>query len=365
MRVSVVLATYNGEAFLGEQLGSLTVQTARPHELVVADDGSTDATLGIVEAFARSAPFPVRVHRNPGTLGFTENFLRAAGQAEGDVLAFCDQDDVWRPEKLERCLAMLDDPDVVMAIHAGQVVDATLTRRGRRHPDFARDGAVERMGPVLMNGIVPGFALVFKRVVTDRLLAAWPAERYAEAFRKHGNLMGHDLLAYGTARSIGRVAYTAAVLADYRVHARNVTATEAPFAPALERVGGMLQDTRLPDASLYAHYADRWQQEVRVLEAIMANDPGLVGLRHLHAYLSNRSRTFAERAALYEGETPGRRVACFLGMVRGGSYGSRKAGRLGLRSAAKDLAFCLAPRVMRHPNAPATASAGQGGGLRW
>ena len=71
MDISVAMCTYNGSKFLAEQLSSIREQTKLPHELVICDDGSTDATPRIVHAFALDAPFPVRFFRNQATLGST------------------------------------------------------------------------------------------------------------------------------------------------------------------------------------------------------------------------------------------------------------------------------------------------------
>ena len=64
MKFSVAMCTYNGARFLREQLDSIAAQTRPPDELVVCDDRSTDGTTAVVEAFAASAPFPVRLHVN-------------------------------------------------------------------------------------------------------------------------------------------------------------------------------------------------------------------------------------------------------------------------------------------------------------
>src|SRR5512140_3115663 len=79
IRISVALCSYNGERYLGEQLRSIGCQTRVPDELVVVDDGSSDATEVIVRDFAREAPFPVRWHRNAQNLGVARNFERAIG----------------------------------------------------------------------------------------------------------------------------------------------------------------------------------------------------------------------------------------------------------------------------------------------
>ncbi len=100
MRISVAMATRDGARFLEKQLASLAAQTRRPDELVVSDDASTDGTVAILERFADRAPFPVRMVQNPEPLGVIGNFERVIRLADGDVIALCDQDDEWLPEKL-------------------------------------------------------------------------------------------------------------------------------------------------------------------------------------------------------------------------------------------------------------------------
>ena len=83
MKISIAMATYNGAKYIRDQLDTLGRQTLPPVELVVTDDGSTDATLSIVEAFSAVAPFPVRIIRNTNRLGYEENFLKAASLCAG------------------------------------------------------------------------------------------------------------------------------------------------------------------------------------------------------------------------------------------------------------------------------------------
>jgi glycosyltransferase involved in cell wall biosynthesis len=95
------MCTFNGARFVGDQLASLDSQRRLPDELVVADDGSEDGTVELIRDFARAAPFPVRIDRNPARLGSTRNFEQVIRRADGDVIALSDQDDVWLPRKLE------------------------------------------------------------------------------------------------------------------------------------------------------------------------------------------------------------------------------------------------------------------------
>ena len=94
LRISVAMATWNGERFVGEQLESIARQSRLPDEVVLSDDASADRTLEIARAFARKAPFDVVVLGNDERVGHGENFFRAMRACKGDVIALSDQDDV-------------------------------------------------------------------------------------------------------------------------------------------------------------------------------------------------------------------------------------------------------------------------------
>ena len=104
--ISVAMTTFNGAAYLEEQLNSLLDQRHLPLELVIGDDGSEDETLVILERFAGRAPFPVLVQRNVRRLGFRENFIRTAERCRGELITFCDQDDIWHPDNLLKVAGM-------------------------------------------------------------------------------------------------------------------------------------------------------------------------------------------------------------------------------------------------------------------
>lgn len=101
MRISIAMATYNGEKYLQEQLDSFLNQTRLPDELVISDDCSTDNTLQILENFAQSAPFDVKIYQNDHNLGFTRNFENVLKKTSGDIIFLSDQDDIWFSNKIE------------------------------------------------------------------------------------------------------------------------------------------------------------------------------------------------------------------------------------------------------------------------
>src|SRR5678816_749736 len=93
LNVSVALCTYNGEAFLREQLQSIASQSRLPDELVLFDDHSKDLTLSIAYSFAQSAQFAMRIHESPVNRGPIESFSQAIDLCSGDVIVLRDQDD--------------------------------------------------------------------------------------------------------------------------------------------------------------------------------------------------------------------------------------------------------------------------------
>jgi glycosyltransferase involved in cell wall biosynthesis len=106
--VHILLATYNGEQYLQEQLESIENQTYINWTLTVSDDGSTDKTLDIIESFSKNVTQKIIILRGPKLGSSTANFFHLITQASiesiKDLYAFCDQDDVWHKDKLERAV---------------------------------------------------------------------------------------------------------------------------------------------------------------------------------------------------------------------------------------------------------------------
>ncbi len=100
--VSVAMCTYNGEAYLREQLESVIYQSQPPDEVVICDDRSTDATWSILESYWRQLPSLIKLHRNKTNLGPVKNFEKAISLCTREFIALCDQDDVWHYDKLQK-----------------------------------------------------------------------------------------------------------------------------------------------------------------------------------------------------------------------------------------------------------------------
>jgi hypothetical protein len=148
-RIALLLSTFNGARFLAAQLDSLLAQTHAQWRLIWRDDGSSDETVALMQAFAAAlGPDRCQCLADSGQhLGATASFMAllrgAAADAANHAAAFVDQDDVWLPEKLARGLAALERTaaDRPMLYCARQVlVDAELRRIGLSGPPARRPG---------------------------------------------------------------------------------------------------------------------------------------------------------------------------------------------------------------------------------
>ena len=213
--ISVAMATYNGGKFLREQLDSLAKQTAKPAELVVCDDISSDATVQLLGDFARSASFPVHVHINDSRLGFGDNFLKAALLCKSSLIAFCDQDDVWYPQKLETCARALADCNADLCAHDADLCGISGELIG--YHSAGVDGGT--YGPLRLDpwGTFFGFTCTFRRSLLE---IASPAIRKSDD--QDRRLLSHDGWIYFLAHSFGRIVYLAEPLAKYRQHGTNL-----------------------------------------------------------------------------------------------------------------------------------------------
>ena len=106
MKISVVMATYNGEKYLDQQIRSILNQTCKPDEFIVCDDNSSDGTITILEKYRQLSQLSYVV--NTSRLGVINNFVKAVSlAAAGNYISLADQDDEWMPDKLEKCAALL------------------------------------------------------------------------------------------------------------------------------------------------------------------------------------------------------------------------------------------------------------------
>jgi len=218
MKISVALCTYNGARFLQEQLDSLLAQDRLPDEIVVCDDGSTDQTIPILEAFQAKVTFPVVLHRNPVNFGPAKNFENAIKLCCGDLIALADQDDIWLPEKLALSEQyFIKHPNSEVVFSNGLVVNSDLAplnytlwdQVGFTPSECQKVCRNQGLEVLLKHVVVTGATMVIKASILERAL---PIPR----------LWMHDAWIAIIAATSGTLGVVQAPLFLYRQHAANV-----------------------------------------------------------------------------------------------------------------------------------------------
>jgi glycosyltransferase involved in cell wall biosynthesis len=219
--ISVALCTYNGARFLPEQVRSICSQDRPPREIVLSDDGSTDSSVEVVRrtmaqcGAASSIDLVVRENARP--LGVTRNFEQAVSTCGQDLVALCDQDDVWHPGRLARMAAPFEARPDLMLLHTdARLVDAQLAPLGHslfdalevRPAELAAIAGGRAFDVLLRRNLVTGATAVFRRGL---LKTALP-------FSKE---WVHDEWLAVLAAATGRMDVLAEPLIDYRQHGNN------------------------------------------------------------------------------------------------------------------------------------------------
>ncbi|WP_320110156.1 glycosyltransferase family 2 protein [Pseudomonas asplenii] len=229
MKVSILMCTYNGQRFLAEQINSFERQSHRNWSLAVSDDGSSDATLDIVNRCTSDWPTGrLKVFSGP-CKGFVANFLSLTfrPEVEADFYAWSDQDDIWTEDKLETALMWLQGiAEHVPALYCGRTqliselgIATGQSPRFSQPPDFAN---------ALVQSIGGGNTMVFNHAARELLREAGADVAIAS----------HDWWAYqlvSGARN-GVVFYDPQAKTLYRQHGANLVGSNAGWLARFHRI---------------------------------------------------------------------------------------------------------------------------------
>lgn len=261
MRISVAMATCNGEKHLREQMQSIAAQTHPPDELIVSDDASSDKTLAVIREFTQSVPFPVVVIENATRLGVVGNFSNAILRCTGEWIALSDQDDVWLPDKLALLHAECDDPevglvfsDVILCDQSGNPTGATQWVRLGFNPAARNRFNKDPFDTLLKFNVVTGMSMMIRASLRESVLPipdGWI----------------HDEWIALIASALGDIRFIDRPLAHYRQH------TAQQIGGAVTGIRAQLSYARKHmNASYMSNMAKRSSQAAERLSAI---DPKL------------------------------------------------------------------------------------------
>lgn len=215
--VAILMSTYNGEKYLDEQIQSLLRQTYDNVTIYARDDGSNDATVAILKKY-ESESFIIFEDENIGVVGSFFELLKKCGLH--DYYAFCDQDDVWQKEKIEKQIRafnenqIISENDIAICCTGLEIVDEQLKNIGmypvwRKKPAFAN---------AMVQNIASGLTLVMTRQTRNTIIDRLP---------KYDQVCMHDWWLYLVSTALGRVMYLPEPWVKYRQHAQNVWGANA------------------------------------------------------------------------------------------------------------------------------------------
>lgn len=253
--VQVLLATYQGERFLPAQVESIRQQTYPHVRLFARDDGSQDGTPAILEAYAQAGVLAWQQGQNMGVVRSFDWLLRHSPQS--DYYAYCDQDDVWHPEKLQRAVAQLNALDSSIPslyFTATALVDEHLTPLNRVQPVLLKPASFAN---ALVQNVVTGCTCVINHSARELLTRVMP---------EWSQIRMHDWWAYLVVSGHGQVLFDAFQSVQYRQHGKNQVGTKnLTLRNRLSRFwhneGVITRQAHV----LYKHYKDTLQPEARQL----------------------------------------------------------------------------------------------------
>lgn len=234
-RFAVMVAVFNGEAFLEQQLDTLARQTVPHVDIWVSDDGSSDGSRAILQRRAGMwSKGSFHIAAGPAQ-GFAENFrsLVTNPAIEADYFAFCDQDDLWDADKLARASAWLalGDPSKPRLFGGRtRIVDARGAVSGfsplfREAPSFRN---------ALVQSIAGGNTMVFNRAARELMATA----------ARRAPFVAHDWWAYQIVTATGgTVRYDAEPATSYRQHGTNLSGENDSWGARVRRIQALLDGT--------------------------------------------------------------------------------------------------------------------------
>lgn len=210
MDVDILLATYNGEKFLKEQIDSILNQTYPHFNLLIRDDGSTDRTLDIIKSYEDPR---IKLLDNSQNGGVVNNFSALLQSSFAPYVLLCDQDDVWNLDKVEKLLVIaqaFDEGKPLLVHHDMEVVDSELKMISPSFWEYSKlNPLATSLNRLLMQNNVTGAACLINHALVEKAL---PIPQEA---------LMHDHWLALIASAFGDVIPVKEVMMKYRQHGKN------------------------------------------------------------------------------------------------------------------------------------------------
>mgnify|MGYP003312018520 CR=1 FL=1 len=215
--IDILLALYNGEKFLAEQIDSILSQTFTDWHLIICDDGSEDNSYKIASEFAMKFPEKIKVYKNDTPSGSAQaNFMGMLKYVEADYIMFSDQDDVWLPEKIEKTFKKIkqieSSEDLPLLVHSElSIADRNMNVIHKRFTHYqGLNPVLNNLNRLLVQNNVTGCTIMMNREMLE-IIRNVPPEK----------MLMHDWWFALVAAAFGKIAFVETPLILYRQHDGN------------------------------------------------------------------------------------------------------------------------------------------------
>lgn len=230
MKVQILMSTYNGEAYLQEQIDSILAQKTKLGKekielsLLIRDDGSLDGTVEILEEYGKK--FPQITYIEGRNIGACKSFFRLMQKADSDAdyIAFSDQDDVWNENKIRRAVSGLKKQENIPAMYAGDLEIVNEKLETIRISENTGRNFRPSFGNALIENICTGCTIVINKKLYQMVMKTVPQKAYM-----------HDWWLYMTASCFGKVIYDKKPYIKYRQHESNTVGSAVKYRQLFQK----------------------------------------------------------------------------------------------------------------------------------
>ena len=222
MKVDILMATYNGEKYISQQIESIINQSYEDWTLRIRDDASTDGTMVIVRQYARKYPDKIKFFENRENSGSPKaNFFKLIMESDADVIFCCDQDDIWEKNKIELTLKEFENVNKPLLVHSdlsvidenNNVVCKSMIKS--QHINVNRIA----LNQLIVQNVVTGCTMAFNRQLADIIV-------------EPELLSVHDWWIAATASIFGEIKFINKPTIKYRKHNNNACGPQNMSSPA-------------------------------------------------------------------------------------------------------------------------------------
>ena len=213
-KIDILLATYNGEKYLKEQLDSILNQTYSNFRLLISDDCSTDNTKNILEEYEKKDE-RIKIYFQKENLGVIKNFEFLLKKVENKYYMFADQDDIWKKYKIEKSLKKIQDENCDLVYSDLEVVDENLNTIYESYWKlkgfYKKIKKYNNFESLYLNNFVTGCTIISKKELIDKVLPFPNTSKYVL----------HDYWLALIISQYGKISYIEEPLIKYRQHKSN------------------------------------------------------------------------------------------------------------------------------------------------